>query len=424
MVSTAETNGHRAKTSLQVRVDTYTGKLPVQYGSRLSFKKAREMRRDPTIALGRELAVAPILASSWTYESSDDTRKEFIKSQLEPIRYTYLSTALNGEIDFGWKGYEKIFKVVETPKFGTRMVLDGLEPLLNDITEVVYDVKRRKFGGLYQTDLYDGHDIYIDREHSLWVNFDDEGIGQYGESKMLRAEKAYDRWNVCDDAAGRYEEKIAGAHWVIHYPVGYTPYVEDSVDLGEVDNMSIAKKIMAMIKATGNVYVPRRAQSTVDQLAQQEEGWKIELLGAPGGGSDFSDRQAYYDKLKIRSMGLLERSALEGMYGTKAEATEHINVTLLCLQLKHEYVTNILNWHLVNQLLRQNWGKEAEGSVEVVAQPLVDEKQALFKEIYMALLGNEATASELIESLDKGEVMDSLKVPVNTTPGETIFDAR
>ncbi len=77
------------------------------------YETYRRMRRDPTIALARALAVAPVVAGEWTVQSDADVPQEvrgWIDKQFLTVREPLLETTLkHGYVDFGHQGFELIW---------------------------------------------------------------------------------------------------------------------------------------------------------------------------------------------------------------------------------------------------------------------------------------------------------------------------
>lgn len=399
------TQREHPRTSIQTdNISEFDNKLQVELG-RSQYNKYRSMRKDSTIALARELSIAPILSGSWGYDGEDEAQKAFIKWQMNMIRQSLLRFSLLGQIDFGWKAFEKTFAALRTPKHGMRIVIDKIKPLLNDITFALYGVNSGSFLGLFQNDLHTSRDIFIDAAHSLFVNFDDEGVNDYGEPQMARVEAPFDQWNDTNDAACRYDTKVAGSHWVIQYPVGTSNFNEE----GKIDNSVIAKKVLSTLKSSGSVTIPVEVKSLLDNLENAKTGWKVELVSDAGKSSDFVTRLKYLDALKVRAMSITERSVTEGVFGTKSEAEAHFNASMMIMQLRHEMLVELFNRFIVNQLLLVNFG--VENTVKLIANPLIDERTALFKELFTTLTTNTSTAPEVLEALDIEEVLDTLKIP-------------
>jgi len=398
-----------AKTPAQVIVDYTTGEL--EPSSKLTFAKIRKMRRDPTIALCRRFGPAPILASTWSVEGDDEDQTFFLESQFLALRTPFLRTALLGEFDFGWKPYELVFDLADFEFPDGRVeklnVIKKVKPLRNDDTKARYDKDTGDFLGFSHTSQYTGEQIFIDAEHSLFVNFDDEGLGNYAEGTMHVVEAVYDAWNDANDGAARYDKKMAGMFLVVYYPVGETKFK------GTVtDNATIAEEIIKAIKSSGAVSIPVDVQDLVSDLQKHSSGWKIEFLDPQAKQSSFVDRQKYLDALKARAAGLPERSILEGEFGTKAEAGIHASAALLTIHLKHENITELMNAGPVNRLLTANWGKPDTAWLK--AMPLTDEKAAVFKEVLLAMMADVAAGPDIADKIDAEALVNAVGLPVRT----------
>jgi hypothetical protein len=103
------------------------------------YETYRRMRRDPTIALARALAVAPVVAGKRTVEADADVPEEvrgWIDKQFLTVREPLLETNLkHGYVDFGHQGFELIWGL----DAGGRQHVVRFKPLLPDITEILID---------------------------------------------------------------------------------------------------------------------------------------------------------------------------------------------------------------------------------------------------------------------------------------------
>jgi hypothetical protein len=405
----------KPKTPARVIVDFSTGELTTVGSS--DFAKFRTMRKDPTIALCRVFAAAPILASTWQVEGDDPHQKEFIEDQFQTLRTPLLRTALFGQFDFGWKAYELVYgqRDFEFSDGTTQRlnVIQQVRPLKNDDTLARYDKDSGDFIGFSTVDRYSGTKIYIDAEHSLFINFDDEGLGDYAQGTMAIVESIYDAWEEANDVAGRYDKKMAGMYLVVYYPVGKT-----SFNAVETDNAEIAQAIIAALKGSGSVSIPVEVQDIVTDLQKTNTAWKIEFLDPGSKQASFVDRQKYLDALKARAAGLPERAILEGEFGTKAEAGIHASAALLTIHLKHENITELLNLGPVNQLLEANWG--TRGTAWLKAMPLTDEKAGIFKEIFMKLLDDPSGGPDVFDAIDAEQLADAIGLPVRDRGDEQV----
>jgi DNA-binding ferritin-like protein len=361
------------------------------------------MRTHPTIALVRMLSVAPVIAANWSIESSDGVPEgavDTIREQVLPLRPLILEEAmLHGLIDFGWVAFEKIFEV----KNG-KVVLTRLKPLLPDISTIMIGMKG-EFAGIRQTGPL-AHIVDLDVEKCLLTSFAVEGSNWYGNPRMENARLIYNKWMECDVGAARYDKKIAGAHWVIYYPPGET---------GGQDNFDIAMGIMASMEASGSVVVPSTTAAFLDELnnsTDTKRAWEISFIEDAGGKqATFCDRLRYLDSLMARALITPERAVTEGQMGTKAEAGIHADAASTAMDLEHQHVARLINWHLVNQLLRLNYGPDAENTVWIVPAPMDDTSLAFLREVYKGFLTNPVLCADEYPNIDKEALRERIGVP-------------
>lgn len=370
-----------------------------------TFETYRRMRRDPTISLALTIGMAPILAAEWTIEAKDDApegAEDLINDCLVEQREPFLDAALRGCFSFGWQPFEKIFEAEEG-----QIILKKLKPLLQDITEIIVTKDTGAFAGFKQQ----GRQEPLPLANSLLLNYRVEGTDWYGQGLLEDARAVWNEWVEANAGAARYDKRIAGANILLHYPEGQATDEGGTVQNNDV----LAKRILQAFQSSGAVAIPTNVMKFLadyNKTGKPVYEWELEILGdstsrQPG----FIERLAYLDKLKVRAMLLPERSILEGQYGTKAEAAEHINLAFTNAELIHRHLTRLLNWHAVDQLLALNWGEQARGTVKLVAMPIVDTKLTMLKEIYQAILANPMGYLDEKATLDTAGIKDALGIP-------------
>lgn len=404
-----------SKTPPQVRtmVSPMDGELPRPSTVGNDFyRKAREIRRDPTIRMVRELAMAPLLMAEWEYEADDDApigAKELVEKIMQKMRLPLLRTSLCGMTDYGWQPYEVIAEQREDGTSEPR-----LKPLLQDITSILVNAADGSFFGLRQTPVIGVRIgwIYLLDQECLVISQDVEGTNWYGEPTLRSLEKSYDESEVVSKSARKYDAKIAGTHWVIYYPLGTSDYGGQTLDNGE-----IAQKLLQQAEAVGGIAVPRSVVNALDAMnaamAQSEASqWKIELLTDGGKGQQpFTDRQKYLDVLKVRAFGFPERAILEGQFGTKAEAESHGDVAVSNLEVRHAMVVLQYNLKIVDLILAWNYGPQAKGKVRIKPSPLADDTKAFFRQLYLAMIANPQGFMTEMSAIDMMQIRDRLGLP-------------
>lgn len=383
---------------------------PVKVGTTDWYRKVREMRKHPTVRLARVLAISVMADAPWSVEAEDEApegAKEFIEKQFLPWHDTLMDVSLRGCHDFGWQPWEKIFRYnidsmqIEIGKF---------KPLLQDQTEIVIQSDTGSFAGLRQFQLY------LETPNVLVISQDVEGTDFYGEGAMPSIEVAFNRWLVADDANTRFDKKVSGSHWVIHYPVG-----NSEVNGKLVDNHDVAMEMLNRLEGSGSIIVPNDIQAIVTDLNNKslDTMWKIEILAADAGQQvGFQQRLSYLDSLLVRGSEFPERSILEGQYGTKAEAEAHADFAVSRMDWRNKQVVNQINWHSVNQLLGLNYGHKSVNTVRLKCSPIADDKIAMLKQVYTTALSNPAISTGEFQQIDMQAVRDQVGVPTLQHSGD------
>lgn len=388
----------------------------------LWYRAIRAMRRDPTINLARILSIAPILSAGWSYEETDDApegARDYIEKEIEPFRLDLIQTGMMNCLDFGWQSYEKVLHYSEEDH---EIHIKKLKPLLPDLTHIRVDQLTGEFIGLQQFQNFASIErnaiINLDLDQSLLYYIDHEGTNWYGNSVMRIAEMPHRFSSITNRAAMRYDLKIAGSHWVVSYPIGTSPYGPGKI---ETDNFLIAQDIIRTLEASGAVAIPTMLASYISDLnsvggefASEKRDWRVEILSDNSAGSQsFDTRLRYLDSLKFRAFGLPERSGIEGQFGTKAEAGEHIDFALTHILFRGDKFCQLTNIGLVNQLLRYRHGPRAENTVFIKQKPLTDEaKQRLFQ-LYMKLLELPTAEAQEVSRIDFNELAKKCDIPIN-----------
>lgn len=416
-------NGHistmkrvrEARTSEQVLVSANVdGKLAKRRMPATWAKKVREMRRDATLGFVRDLYMAPILASEWTVVSDDPKYADAVQlvyDAIVPKRHVYLRHILRGLLDFGWQAFERVQEI--TPD--GQVTIKQVKPLLQDITDILVDA-HGEFVGVRNSASTLNNPVELAVNECVLVCRDVEGTNWYGEALMYRAERAYDSWNECDDAARRYDTKIAGAHWVIWYPVGSTPMNGE-----ETDNFEIAKTLLRSLEASGRMAIPNKVLDHITDLNSVDASkmaWRIELISASGTSeSSFVGRQKYLDALKSRAIGVPERAVFEGQFGTKAEAEAHADFAIDNIEMGHVDIVEQTNRQISDPLLLLNYGEDYVGRVRVQASPLSDWKRAQLRSLYMAYFQSPEGLAEEIDKIDWDAIREQAGIPVRDETG-------
>ncbi len=360
------------------------GVLQRDYSKVGTYAQLRAVRKDPTVILGRSVLVSCILAGSWTIEADDgvpDDVKEFLEQSVLPLREDFLSNAVAyGRVDYGWMGFEKIFKVEDG-----RIVIDWLKPLLHDITHILV-TKHGRFAGYRQRPMTNALQVDVPAKKCLHIAYGVEAGNLHGMPLLEGLRQTSDMWDECNDGARKYDKKIAGAQPIIKYPPGTATVGDDT----SVDNGTIAADLLNALVSGGGVTLPKTTAETIEAISDEAKAdaykWDIDLLEDRGKKqAAFNDRLKYLDSQKVRGLMLPERAILEGQFGTKAEAGVHIGVMITNMQQIDRTTVRMVNEQLVNQLVYLNYGDSLVGKVRLVCAPLVDTQIAFLQKLYVEL---------------------------------------
>jgi hypothetical protein len=404
------TKGSEKSSGQTLSYNTIDSRLAVTSTTWLKYSRIREIRQDATVQLARQAVVAPIVHTPWSYEVTEGAPQDaekFVVDIMEPQRDWLLQNALYNALDFGWAPFEVVYK----PKNGA-VVIDEFKQLLPDFTTILVYLENGKFAGFANEPTQIGYvatSVEIYRPYALNINLCYEGTDWYGQSVSWVLDPICDAWDDVDKTANRYDRKLAGATWVLYYPVGSTIY--EGV---ETANSEIAAALLAELEASGAVAIPDEVQEWLDDSVDKElKGkWRVELISASASTqASFIDRMRYLDTLKIRAFGIPERSILEGRFGTKAEAEAHADIALSTIDTKHRLVCDQINEQVIRPLLRMNYGREQEKCVQIQPAPIVDAQFQTVKEIYRLLVQSPEVIAHELQNLDVQSLRDQIGIP-------------
>ncbi len=377
-----------------------------------TFKTYREMRENPTIALARAVANAPIQTASISTTADDDVPdnvKTFADAQVDILWPGYSQDVLYAR-DYGFQAWEKVWGV-DTVDGAMRWVIRKLKALTPDITRPVVNMDTGIFEGIRQKA------IVLEVPYSLWVTYDAEPGQWFGRSQHENIRKhAWMPWLNTAAKQRKYMGKVAGVIPTVHYPVG-----EGRDATGKtVSNFDIAQTVLASLGNGHGVAIPSELASWAQDLAQagvdveKMISWRISFLETKGQhGKEFIETLRHYESLMMRGWLVPERAATEGQYGTKAEATTHASIALVIAGLILNDFIRCFNWYVLNPLLVYNFGQQAENTVRVQREGLDPAQELFWRETIKAVLTNPNNTDLFQTWLDVEAMLDLTGLPVN-----------
>jgi len=378
----------------------------------LDYRQIRCYSKNPTAKLATWAILSQMIHTPWVPKNyrgkATKEMMDYLEQSLTPLRNLFLMHAVFNTLNYGWGPFEVVWK----PEEGYVYIHD-FKALLHDFTDILVYVDSGQFAGFTNetfgfTEVNNSANKVLGM-YALNTNFEYEGTDYYGESVYETIAPAINAWNNVEKAASRYDSKIAGATWVIYYPVGKTPYngVPEENDV-------IARRLLTTLESSGCLAIPDEIQDWMDDTLDREvKGkWRVELITATGGGQDmFIDREKYLDVLMMRGFGFAERSILEGKHGTKEDAQEHGDISLAIVDTRHRLLTTCLNLQTIPHALSINFGKKMAYEAGIEPAPLVDSQFALIKDIYRVLLQNPRVAEAEVERINMVDMKVELGIP-------------
>lgn len=375
------------------------------------IRSLRSIISNPTLAIARITARVPakVGARDMAYVSDDDEKRAFIEEATASIWPVYMNECLNYGVDYGFQGFEIIWRLDKS--FGSipRMVPDRLKPLLADITHPWIDPETGDRVGVTNKD------VDIPRINSVWFTHDAEACNPFGRPRLMPCWPIVQAWNVGFKKLGHYVHKVAGIIPMVEYPVGQSLNAEGA----EVSNYDIANSILGRLGSGHGVSMPNTLAKWAEDLATRGvdtkdlRAWSINFLEPNGQhGNDLTGIMNSLDKWILRAYLVPERTVIEGEHGTKAESETHTDIVISSAEEVLESLVDIWNEQVVNKLLVANYGAEAAGTVVASVPPLIDSKRASIESLVNSLIENESTLPTLLRALDIDASVSQMGLPI------------
>lgn len=396
--------------------------------SRLSTKYRRrrekyydEMLRDPTIRLAVDLIVALLMQQDWTIEGDNEQYCQYTWSQLNPFRKMLIRSSIRGQLKDGWRVFECAFGLDVDPILGLRQTATGMKALRSAVTDVLVDTETGEVVGAENraSAPTSAEGVILDREHIIFVNFDDDGYGDYGEELLRSVSGPHEKWQNCDEGAQRYDNKVAGGFLHLKYPEGTTKYAKNNNE--ETNNAVIANDFLESIRASGYAATPVKVDDNDGGDPVLTDVWKLEHVAAAGSlQPSFITRLKYLDALKLRLFGIPERSTTEGTFGTKAESEAHADIAVLINTQRHERIIDAVNAYWIPAFCLSNFANA--GACKLVLGKLKPQDRELFSTIFTALMTDPILGDDVSKKVDVEQLLEKLDIPTiqegdfSTTP--------
>lgn len=386
-----------------------------------TIKTYRKMRSNPTIAIARMAATAPIKAAPWSFEATDDAPKgalELIEDTLESGLRLIVREMLRS-LDLGCYPFELVWEAKEARQFGLPMALvpRKIKPLLPERTEILIEKPTGAFAGLKQGN------VTLEPIESLLFTYDGEAGNFYGRPRNENIRKVWTAWDQMLDRIGKFTNKVAGVIPIIRYVLGTSidetgaTIANDKMAGTVLENLHQARGVAWPIELVPWAEDAMKAGVDIEKLMS----WQISFLETKGQhAKEMVEVMRLLDSYLMRGWLVPERAAIEGQHGTKAEAGEHADIALLAAEEVLLDIALCINWYLIDKILIVNYGAEAAGTVTATPAPLTDEQKAFYREILKTVLTQAATVDLLFSMVNVDAMIERSGLPASEldTPPE------
>lgn len=375
-----------------------------------SWRLYREMRGNPTIAMARAAAYAPVKASQWTIEEEEGAPAgavAFLEKTFLPMRSSLLKD-LRFSLDYGRAGFEKVYEYAKVDG-STKLILKQLKPLLVEKTKIKTVESTGEFAGLEQGE------VLLGPEKSYLFTYDGEAGDLSGRARHENIRYVYHCWKQTLERTGCYVTKSSGVTPVLRYPEGKSRDESGA----KTDNSILAFEVLKNLGKGLGVAMPdvpaRWARHLIEQGVniRDLESWRLQFMEvASGHGAEYVALLQHFEKLFVRGWLVPERAVTEAtIAGSRADSESSADLALLIAQELLDDIMESVNKEVINPLLEYNYGPEARGMVYVKAEPLDDRTRALVRGLIKEVLVNPQNADVFFRVLDVDNMLDQTGLP-------------
>lgn len=366
----------------------------------------RKMRANPTVAIARIAATAPIRSADVSIEADEDApagAKEFIEKQVLPLWPDFIRDSLYS-LDYGWKSFEKVYATSSGWYY-----LRKLKPLANERTRIITSQDTGEYLGL------ENNGVQLPGPKTLVITNDGEDGNLYGRSRHENIrEWAYSPWVQTVGQGGKYVKKNAAVIPMVTYPDG-----ESRDKFGNTrSNFETAQAVLANLQKGSGVAMPNQLAKWAENLiaadvdVSQLAAWKISFLENNGASmlTGLVELMRHYESLMLRGWIIPESAVTIGKFGTKGQAESSIDLALTMAQGTLTEIITHANKYIVNDLMALNYGTGMD-KVRIKATPLDDAKAQFLRGIVEKVLVDPANLSLLMQMVDLDQAIEQQGLP-------------
>lgn len=388
-----------------------------------------KMSRNPTIALARMVATAPMLAAEIVTDADEDVSEDAsalvddLNKNLWPEFVSWARQAL----DYGFQSFEVIWTQNESGQF----VPERLKPLSVRKTEILVDDDHGNFAGLQQGSKRDGDLVVLPPEKCVLYSYNAQPGNLYGTSRHENCrETAWKTWSNLMDRLGLYTDRVAGATPLVEYPDGETTDASGA----RRSNFDIARAIIDGLARARGIAMPGVCLNGVDIAGMLRTGgklgdfrqWHIDFLESKDQhGQEFKELLTYCDQLLMRAWLVPERTATEAQKGgSRADSESHGDIALtVALQVLDDI---LLAWNrqIIDRVLTYNFGKSAKGTARTKKVAFDQVQQTFYQQFVQTVLSQPPNIDLLLKAVDLPQLIEEAGLPVVANATLTPEDVR
>lgn len=381
----------------------------IQYGNPLNTLKLREIeeiRSYPTVAYCIYIMTIIGDSSEWTVEADEDVPMEavnLVQKFIKENKTEVWRTGIEGWITHGYTAYEKVFRCEVNKEGNYRVTIERLKPLLPEYVLINMDADRG-FDGI-TVDL--PRRVDLTPEKSLVLTNEKQGDDLRGRPILRSVKEGAAGARVSLEGMLHYEEKLAkGPKYKVTYPYG----AEEDENGNLVRNVDKARNFVRDIENSCFALLPRRKNINPSQSTSNQSDYDIEMFPQDSITGNFINDLMYLDKLIVRAFGFPERSILEGLFGTKADAENGTDFLVLRVEYLVRSMVDQLNRFVIDQLMNVNYTGLA-GRVRINPGTIDKRDLKRISDVLNNVINSQYGQAVVLPTFDVDAMLDTVSIP-------------
>lgn len=393
------TNAQFVNGDYSLYIDPFSGELRPNRLGKPNTVQLEIISKHPTVWFAQEITVAPLLESGWTLVSDSADKKlaeitSVLSRVLLPWAWFIIDHCVKGMQRYGWQPFEVVWDVEKIDK-KQYVIPVKIKDLLQDYPTYIQVGKYGDMLGIKQGE------IAVSANEMLYIAQRVRGSNYYGVSTYEAVWPQVQADLVVSQNAEKHDIFTAGSKVTVRYPQG------QSAGAGGVlkDNFSLAVQMLKSLGMGNGTVIPSGRN-------EGSNAWDIDRVSDPvSQESRFINRSKFLDTRILHHFLVPERSAVEGQFGTKAEAGTHGDLALQLQFIQAARIAEAVSDQIVDPFIMYNYGEEYIGRCKVKPAPLDDKRQIFFQNLYMELLKSDELAFMERRTIDMPAIRTQIGVP-------------